>query len=235
MNKYYNMYNMYMPRGRSVNTQETRYQSESETDEESPLFDFKDGSNTEDEFDESNYNIDIHKRWLSKQWSKNDREFIGYAKKMWEILPDNLQLTLLSYVTEGYGKYFGVERQKILIHNLLKSYHKGRNGKNNLYGHFIGSEHRPCCTECGKSCVGKLCGGKTHCKECKRTLLDGAFYFEENKNNNEKMRCKPAGENEGGYKRTRRRRKKNRKKRTKKKARRKRRRKSSNRRRRRKR
>lgn len=220
----YNMYNIYMSRRRRSATPR-RNANDSELD----------GYNTEDEFPLNRSNIDIHGKWLQKERDENDRPLIRDTKSMWEIVPADLKPALLYYLTEEDGKSLGAEEQKNLIHDVVRSYHKGRNGKNNKYGHAILDEHRPCCTECVKSCVGKLCGGKTHCKECKRTLLDGAFYFEENKNNNEKMRCKPAGENEGGYKRTRRRRKKNRKKRTKKKARRKRRRKSSNRRRRRKR
>tara|TARA_Y100000389_G_scaffold40098_1_gene34625 strand:- start:2439 stop:3140 length:702 start_codon:yes stop_codon:yes gene_type:complete len=225
------------PGRRNANTnEETIDDSEPETDEERPLLDYDDGYDTEDEPGLNHNNIDIHRNWLSKELSENDRPFIGDAKKMWKRLPPNLKLTLLPYVTEEYGKDLELEAQKKLIHELLKSYHKGRNGKNNEYGHFIGSKHRPCCTPCDKSCMGKLCGGKTHyCKECKRTLLHDAFYFEKNEHDNDKMKCKPAKKIEGGYKRTRRRRKKNRKKRTKKKARRKRRRRSSKRRRRRKR
>ena len=209
--------------------------SGSETDEEKPHK--LDGYNTEPEYTQDRNNIDIHRKWLEGEWDENDREFIGYTKKMWLNLPEGLQGDLLNYVTEDYhGKDLSVEKQKQLIHELVTSYHKGRNGKNNKYGHAILNPHRPCCTECVKSCMGKLCGGKTYkCKECKWTLLRKAFNFQEGEKNNAEMKCKPPEKIEGGYKRTRRRRKKNRKKRTKKKARRKRRRKSSNRRRRRKR
>ncbi len=221
------------PMRRDANTQEDiRHDSGPETDEEEPLFAYDDGYDTEEEPGLNRNNIDIHRNWLSKELSENDRPFIGDTKRMWKKVPPNLKLTLLPYVTEEYGKDLELEEQKKLIHDLVKSYHKGRNGRNNQYGHFIRNRHRPCCTPCNKSCMGKLCGGKTHyCKECERTLLHDAFYFQENEHDNEKMKCEPANKNEGGYKRTRRRRKKNRKKRTKKRARRKRRRRSSKRRR----
>ena len=159
------MYNIYMSRRRSATPRRNANNSE------------LDGYNTEDEFPLNRSNIDIHGKWLQKERDENDRPLIRDTKSMWEIVPADLKPALLYYLTEEDGKSLGAEEQKNLIHDVVRSYHNGRHGKNNKYGHAILDEHRPCCTECVKSCVGKLCGGKTHCKECKRTLLDGAFLL----------------------------------------------------------
>jgi hypothetical protein len=219
-----------MSRRRSVSRRAN--QEEYDTDEEKPHE--LDGYNTEEEGDRHTNNIDIHEKWLSKAVDKNDREMIADTKKRWKRMPLGLQKGILNHITEvGRSRFWEIEQQKKLIHDIAKSYNDGRNLKNNKFGHAIDDDTTPCCTKCGKTLCGKVFCGKNYCEPCKQSHDNFSYYFEKNEYDKKEIECEPP--KEGGYKRTRRRKKKNRKKRTKKKARRKRRRKSSKRRRRRKR
>jgi len=91
-------------------------------------------------------------------------------------LSDVAKNAILNYLQDGT---YTPEQERYIIEQAINTYHDNWENKKNEFGYVIDDIHKPCCTKCEQTCIGKICRGNYYCEPCKLTWLGtwGLFEF----------------------------------------------------------
>ncbi len=129
---------------------------------------------------------DYYKRYING--TADEAEYEEGIPTKFVPLPEDVKITLLNYIV---GLDMSPDEEEILIKDYIREYHNQRVAKGGPLGYVTDNIHKPCCSKCQQTCIGKICRGNFWCKPCKLDVRDRWNMFQDNHKARD-TKCQPS-------------------------------------------